>query len=154
MRTAFWLAAVLLFGACDSPADVDDRWARPEQIQFASSLNVDLASMTKTSSGLYWKDLRTGQGDSAQVGPEVRIDFTVWLPDGTVIGRDTAQFMLGLGLMVRGIDEGVVGMQVGGVRQLVLRPELAFGRNGRPELGIPPLTTLVYEVERIPTIAH
>lgn len=159
MQKALRLLALLwLCAACDSATEVDERWADPERIQFAASLNVDLSTMNRTSSGLYWKDLRAGEGDSARVGDNVRVHFTEWLPDGTVVldtrGQEPMEFLLGLGFVIRGFDEGVVGMQVGGIRQLVVRPSLAYGRNGRAELGIPPLATLVFQVERLTSIAH
>ena len=161
MLKAIRLVALLwLCAACDGTTDVDDRWATPERIQFSPSLAVDLSTMNRTASGLYWKDLQVGEGDSAKVGDQadVRVHFTAWLPDGTLVmttrGQAPLAFPLGQGLVVRAFDEGVVGMQVGGIRQLVAKPELAFGRNGRPAEGVPPLTTLVFEIERLTSIAH
>lgn len=157
MRRVIWLAAALAT-ACGSPTELDDRWADPARVEFASSLSVDLAQMNRTSSGLYWQDLTIGEGDTARVGDQVRVHLTGWLPDGTEVqttrGGDPIDFKLGYGLVIRGFDEGIVGMSVGGVRKLVVRPELAFGKMGRAADGIPPLTTLVYEVERRPPLAQ
>jgi FKBP-type peptidyl-prolyl cis-trans isomerase len=157
MRRAIWLAA-LTVAACNSPSELDDSWADPERVEFASSLNVDLAQMNRTSSGLYWVDLTLGEGDTAKVGDQVRVHLTGWLPDGTEVqttrGGEPIPFKLGYGLVIRGFDEGIVGMKIGGIRKLVVRPELAFGTMGRAEDGIPPLATLVYEVERRPPLAQ
>jgi FKBP-type peptidyl-prolyl cis-trans isomerase len=148
-------ALVLAVCACDSPSEVDDRWAVPERIEYAPELQVDLGSMNHTSTGLYWKDLVAGEGDTAAVGGNARVQFTAWLPDGTEIVTQSVEIEpLGYGLAIRAFDEGVVGMRVGGTRQLVAPPALAWGRNGNPDFGVPPLTTLIFEVERLTSIAH
>lgn len=149
MRIVLTLVMVVLLGACGDPTEPDDRWADPEQIEYAASLGIELAAMTLAPSGLYWRDLVVGAGDTAQVGSTVRLRTRVWLPDATFVGEETRSLEVGVGLAIRGIDEGAVGMRVGGVRQLVVRPSLAFGRSGRPADGIPPLTTLVIELERL-----
>jgi FKBP-type peptidyl-prolyl cis-trans isomerase FkpA len=136
--------------ACSSPTEPDDRWARPENIQFAESLHIDLAAMNRTQSGLYWQDLQVGTGATAAAYNNVRVHYTGWLPDGTMFESSRAtnapiEFLLGVGLVIRGWDEGIVGMQVGGTRKLVIRPELAYGRSGKGP--IPPLTTLIFDVE-------
>jgi FKBP-type peptidyl-prolyl cis-trans isomerase len=146
------LAAITL--GCTLPAGLDDRWAEPENIEFAASLNIDLSQMNRTASGLYWIDLETGTGPAVAIGHTVVVEYNVWLPDGTRVvsshGTDLPrEFRVHDGLVVAGIDEGVVGMQQGGRRKLVVRPELAFGRTGRGP--VPPLTTLVYEIELVQT---
>jgi peptidylprolyl isomerase len=157
MRKALFLLLVVL-AACTDSTGIDDRWADPETIDYAASLNVDLASMQETASGLYWKDTIVGDGEPVQVGEWVRIHYTGWLPDGTQFDtsreRGPVEFQLGLGFVMTGVDEGVIGMRIGGVRQLVIRPGLTgFGPGGRPA-SIPPNTTLIVEVERLTTPAH
>lgn len=158
MPRAIWLTALLLVAACKGPTEPDDRWADPARVQFAPELNVDLAQMNRTNSGLYWQDLKLGEGDTARVGDQVRVHLTGWLPDGTEVqttrGGEPIEFKLGYGLVIRGFDEGIVGMRVGGIRKLVVKPDLAFGRTGRAADGIPPLATLVYDVERRPPLAQ
>ena len=157
MRRAIWLAAFLA-AACHDPAALDDRWADPAKVEFAASLHVDLSQMVRTGSGLYWQDLALGEGDTAKVGDQVRVHLTGWLPDGvevqTTRGGEPIDFKLGYGLVIRGFDEGIVGMRIGGIRKLVVKPDLAFGKTGRAADGIPPLATLVYEVERRPPLAQ
>jgi FKBP-type peptidyl-prolyl cis-trans isomerase FkpA len=150
MRQILILLAVLIPAACDSPTEPDRRWANPESIQYAAALNVDLAAMTKTASGLYWQDLRVGSGRAAVVGDSVRVHYNGWLPDGTLFDSSYERnmpitFMLGVGLVIKGWDEGLVGMQPGGIRKLVIKPDLAYGRGGKGP--IPPLATLVFDVE-------
>jgi len=156
----------LLAVACNDPMDLDDRWADPEKITFAEGLHVDLTLMTLTESGLYWQDLAMGEGDTVKVGENVRVHYTAWLPDGAEVastrGGEPFQFPLGYGLAIRGLDEGIVGMRIGGVRRLVIPPALAYGSRGRKDCDelnvcvqlVPPLTTLVYEIERRPPLAQ
>lgn len=152
-RTLTTIVAVSTLG-CTLPAGLDDRWAEPETIEFAASLNIDLSQMNRTASGLYWLDIETGAGPVVAIGHTVVVEYNVWLPDGTRVessyGTDKPkEFRVHDGIVVAGVDEGVVGMQPGGRRRLVVRPELAFGRRGWGP--VPPLTTLVYEVELMET---
>ncbi len=164
IRKAF-LIVLLAVAGCGSVTDVDDKWADPASIQYAASLDIDLSKMNRTSIQrgnnaytLYWLDKVVGEADSAKVGDNVRVHYTGWLPDGTRFdttrGRDPIEFLLGLGFVMPGFDGGVIGMRIGGIRILVIRPELAFGSRGRPEAGIPPATTVIVEVERLTTPAH
>ncbi|MEO5511451.1 MAG: FKBP-type peptidyl-prolyl cis-trans isomerase [Longimicrobiales bacterium] len=159
------MAMLLVLAACSSSTDVDDRWANPETISYAPSLNIDISKMNRTpikrgnsTYTLFWQDIVVGEADTAKVGDNVRVHYTGWLPDGTEFdstrGRDPIEFLLGLGFVMPGFDGGVIGMRIGGVRRLVIRPELAFGNRGRPEEGIPAATTVVVEVERLTTPAH
>jgi FKBP-type peptidyl-prolyl cis-trans isomerase FkpA len=151
-KTLTVLIALVALAACRGPSEPDDRWARPETIQYAASLNVDLAQMTRTASGLYVQDLKLGEGRAAAAGDSVRVHYTGWLPDGTVFDNSYERnqpitFMLGVGLVIPGWDEGLIGMRPGGRRKLVIKPELAYGRRGKGP--IPPLATLVFDVELI-----
>jgi FKBP-type peptidyl-prolyl cis-trans isomerase FkpA len=152
MRTTLILLTALTATACSGPTELDDRWAIPENILYAASLNISLPDMERTESGLYWQDLVVGTGSAAADGNTVTVHYTGWLPDGTMFetSRDERNqplppFPLGVGLVIRGWDEGIVGMRAGGKRKLVIRPELAYGRRGRE--SIPPLATLIFEVE-------
>jgi peptidylprolyl isomerase len=157
MRKAFLLLLALVC-ACSSTTDVDQKWANPATIEYASSLNIDLSKMNRNPSGLYWVDVKVGDADSAKVGDNVRVHFTGWLPDGQEFDttRDGApiEFLLGLGFVRKGFDEGVIGMRVGGIRRLVIPPDLAFGVRGSPENGVPANSTIIMEVERLTTPAH
>ena len=105
-----------------------------------------------TSSGLRYTDLEVGQGDQAQSGQTAVVHYTGWLTDGTKFdsskGRgEPFSFPLGQGRVIRGWDEGVAGMRVGGRRVLVIPPDLGYGHRGAGGGVIPPNATLKFEVE-------
>ncbi len=144
------LALVLFIAGCDSPSDPDDRWAVPEEIEFAASLEIDLAQMTRTESGLYWMDLVVGNvgGPAVVLEDVVTFHYTIWLPDGQNVEttRGGTPFQIEVLLLIPGVAEGITGMRPGGERKLVVRPELAWPNGNGP---IPPITTIVYEIELI-----
>jgi len=102
-------------------------------------------------------DLRVGSGTEAVVGRALTVNYTGWLYDpgqaenkgrqfDSSVGRQPFGFRLGAGGVIRGWDQGLVGMRVGGQRRLVIPPELAYGAGGSPP-AIPPNATLVFDVE-------
>ena len=106
---------------------------------------------TSTPSGLNIEELVTGEGAAAEAGQNVTVHYTGWLTDGTKFDssrdrRDPFVFSLGAGHVIRGWDEGVQGMKVGGSRRLTIPSELGYGARGAGGL-IPPNATLVFEVE-------
>ena len=104
-------------------------------------------------------DLRVGTGAEATNGKVLTVNYAGWLYStsaaenkgtlfDTSVGRAPYSFTLGAGDVIRGWDQGVVGMKVGGVRRLVIPPELAYGAAGRAP-SIPPNANLVFEVELV-----
>lgn len=107
--------------------------------------------MTTTPSGLQYRDEVEGSGPAAKAGDGVVVHYTGTLEDGRKFdsSRDRGkpfQFALGAGTVIRGWDEGVAGMKVGGRRRLVIPPELGYGQRGAGGV-IPPGATLLFDVE-------
>jgi FKBP-type peptidyl-prolyl cis-trans isomerase len=108
---------------------------------------------TKTASGLEYWDIKVGTGAVAQTGKQVKVDYTGWLTNGKKFDSSVGtgrpfDFMLGAGQVIKGWDEGVVGMKVGGKRQLRIPPALAYGAAGHPP-QIPPNSTLVFDLRLV-----
>jgi FKBP-type peptidyl-prolyl cis-trans isomerase FkpA len=106
---------------------------------------------TQTASGLAIDEITIGEGAPATAGKRVTVHYTGWLTDGTKFDsskdrNDPFVFGLGQGQVIRGWDEGVQGMKVGGKRKLTIPPALGYGARGAGGV-IPPNATLVFEVE-------
>ena len=104
-----------------------------------------------SSSHLIIEDLSVGEGAEAVVGKQVTVHYTGWLANGSKFDssldrNDPFDFPLGRGQVIRGWDEGVVGMKVGGKRRLTIPPEMGYGVRGAGGV-IPPNATLVFDVE-------
>ncbi len=106
---------------------------------------------TTTPSGLTIDDIVVGNGAAAVAGQKVKVHYTGWLTNGTKFDsskdrNDPFVFPLGAGSVIKGWDEGVQGMKVGGKRKLTIPPALGYGARGAGGV-IPPNATLVFEVE-------
>ena len=104
----------------------------------------------KTASGVQFWDLKKGSGEVAVVGKRVKVHYTGWLTNGTKFdsSRDRYEpfiFILGQGMVIKGWEEGVAGMKVGGQRQLRIPPELGYG--ARQIGSIPANSTLIFDIE-------
>ncbi len=113
------------------------------------------AKMVRTKSGLAYEDLKVGTGKEAKAGDKVVVDYTGWLDEGTKKGKkfdsshDRAKpfdFVIGGGQVIKGWDEGVAGMKVGGKRVLYIPPGLGYGARGAGS-AIPPNADLIFEVD-------
>jgi FKBP-type peptidyl-prolyl cis-trans isomerase len=105
----------------------------------------------KTNSGLIYWDIRVGNGQVAKEGSHVRVHYTGWLTtgkkfDSSVDAGKPYDFTIGNGQVIKGWEEGVAGMKVGGKRQLRIPPQLAYGESGYPG-AIPPNATLVFDIQ-------
>lgn len=121
-----------------------------ETTTFAPSLGIDLSLMTKTASGLYYRDLTVGTGTTATVGKTVSLYYNGYLVDGTqfdarTTGQSPYTVVVGAGAVIPGFDEGLRGMAPGGVRQIIIPPALAYGANGSGP--IPPYAIIVFRLQ-------
>lgn len=122
--------------------------SNPAADTYAASLGVNLAQMTKMSDALYTQDIVVGTGASATAGKTLGVTYTGWLVNGTLfdsnVGKAAFSFPLGIGYVIVGWDQGMVGMKVGGKRRLIIGSTLGYGSSGSG--SIPPNSTLVFDV--------
>jgi len=125
-----------------------------EEITFAASLEIDLAQMTETEVGVYVQDLVVGDGDEVQVGTIYSADYAGWLNNGFQFDTGTLDEStlgnpptIGTNQLIPGLEFGMLGMQPGGTRLIIIPPELAYGQ---PGFGlIPGGAVLVFLIEMI-----
>lgn len=148
------LAAACRSGRSGDTAAVSDASlavaGEPASLRYAPALGVDLAKMTRTPSGLYYRDEAVGTGTVATPGRTAAVHYTGWLANGKKFdssrGGQPFSFGVGQGQVIAGWDEGVSGMKVGGRRKLVIPPAQGYGKAGAGGV-IPPDATLVFDVE-------
>ncbi|MBY0549893.1 MAG: FKBP-type peptidyl-prolyl cis-trans isomerase [Candidatus Obscuribacterales bacterium] len=114
-------------------------------------MKIDSANLVTLPSGLQYEDQVTGQGASPSPRQTVTVHYTGWLTDGTKFDSSVDRgkpfnFQIGVGQVIKGWDEGVATMKIGGKRRLVIPPDLGYGSRGAGGL-IPANATLVFDVE-------
>jgi len=155
-------AGVIAASACGSlvpitafaPPTPTPACSKPGPVNQTDSFS-DSAPLFSLSGGLQYGDLRVGCGALASRGKNVAVEYTGWLQQAGQKfdssrgpGRQPFVFPVGLGQVIPGFDQGVLGMHVGGKRRLVIPPALGYGASGFPPV-IPPNATLVFDVELI-----
>ena len=156
LRSVAAVAALALVAACslDTGPNVPDP-IDPANDTYASSLGIDISTFTRQPNGVYVKDTQVGVGDAAAVNDSVQVDYTGYLPNGTQFdtskqtGRTPLEFVIGKSVYIPAFETGVVGMQPGGIRQIIIPTGLAYGANGNSRAGIPPNTNLIFKIEYI-----
>jgi FKBP-type peptidyl-prolyl cis-trans isomerase FkpA len=135
-----------------APTEEEKPMTGVDPVEASRTLGMETESpVVETDSALRYIDVEEGDGPEAKAGDTVSVHYTGWLVSGSKFdsSRDRGQpfvFPLGAGRVIRGWDEGVAGMKVGGVRKLIVPPELGYGSRGAPPV-IPPNATLIFEVE-------
>ena len=108
---------------------------------------------TKTADGLQYWDIKVGTGATAAAGQTAKVHYTGWLTNGKKFdssldrGEPFTVEPLGTAPVIQGWNEGIIGMKVGGKRQLRIPPQLGYGARGTPGGPIPPNATLIFDVE-------
>jgi len=143
------VATLAVLSGCLSTDATGGATATVEETTFASSLGVDLTKSTRTTNGAYVRDIVVGTGALVANGQGLNVKYSGWLSDGTPFDSNeslstTFLFHLGTHEVISGWDEGIPGMHVGGKRQIILPPSLAYGLydNG----PIPGNSVLVFNV--------
>jgi FKBP-type peptidyl-prolyl cis-trans isomerase len=142
MTGRFWFSMALMTGigmtiGISESSSGDDKKDEPKTIT--------------TASGLKYQELKVGKGAEAKKGDIVSVHYTGWLTSGkkfdsSVDRKEPFEFRVGAGKVIKGWDEGVAGMKVGGKRRLTIPSKLGYGERGAGD-DIPPNATLVFEVE-------
>jgi peptidylprolyl isomerase len=151
MRRIFILLISLCFlMGLAMPVSAASRAGDHPSVQVPGGSTQELQVIT-TESGLKYSDLIVGTGSTPQKGQTVSVQYIGKLEDGSIFDSSYSRnqpftFTLGVGQVIKGWDEGVASMQVGGKRKLMIPPELAYGSRGAGGV-IPPNATLDFEVE-------
>ena len=116
-----------------------------------SNAQMNHPNVTTMPSGLQYEDIVVGNGPSPQMGHPVIVNYTGWLTNGTKFDSSLDRnqpftFNIGTGSVIKGWDQGVATMKVGGKRKLIIPPSLGYGARGAGGV-IPPNATLIFEVE-------
>ena len=132
--------------ACgDDPMDVEFQVI--EEAEFDASLNIDLPQMELLDNGVYRRDIVDGDGEQLVFGIFAMVRYTGWLNTGVDFDSGEFGFLMGNNEVVRGFEDGLLGMLVGGTRLIVVPPNLGYGAL---TVGIiPPGSILIFEAELI-----
>ena len=148
---ALFAVSAMAAGCGENTSDQENASENAPAEQEATPQESTPATSTGDVTELVIEDVVVGTGAEAKAGDTVTVHYTGWLTDGTkfdssVDAGQPFEFPLGQGYVIKGWDEGVAGMKVGGVRKLTIPPDMGYGAQGAGGV-IPPNATLVFEVE-------
>lgn len=143
------IAATVIF-ACSQKDSTSGETKKEGDVQMNTASTVESGKMVKTASGLQYEDIVGGSGASPSPGKKVTVHYTGWLADGkkfdsSIDRNEPFVFQIGVGQVIKGWDEGVMNMKIGGKRRLIIPSNLGYGANGAGGV-IPPNATLTFEV--------
>ena len=144
------VAMVATLGGCQVNSLDNATGPTVDELAFAPSLGIDLANFQETSSGLLFYDEVVGEGAPVVPGNRVFLAFTGWLPNGTQFDDSAGvEFQIGVGGLIFGFDEGVTNMKAGGIRWIIIPPELGYSNSPPNGSAIPVNSFLVFKMELI-----
>ncbi|HSG09571.1 MAG TPA: FKBP-type peptidyl-prolyl cis-trans isomerase [Longimicrobiales bacterium] len=117
---------------------------------FAASLDIDLSTFTRLESGVYIQDVAEGSGAVLSQGTSGTVAYTGWLADGTEFDSGTFSFTVGSLEVIPGFEQGVLGTKAGGIRRIIIPPELAYGARGSGP--VPGGAIVIFRVELVEVI--
>jgi FKBP-type peptidyl-prolyl cis-trans isomerase len=149
LKTLFAVAAATLLAGCLGDSTGSGTVTIPPPTPLAAGTDT-----VTTASGLKYAEITVGTGTLAQNGSNVQVHYTGWLLDGTgfdtSLGGSAIPFTIGSGALIKGFEEGVIGMRVGGKRRVILPPDLAYGSNTLTDRNgnvvIPPNSTIIFDI--------
>jgi FKBP-type peptidyl-prolyl cis-trans isomerase len=145
IRTRGRVSAVLLAAAAVAAAACSDTpFQVIEETQFDPSLGVDLDSMELLPSGVYIQDIVIGPGNTVLTNSEVAVTYDGYVSDGSRFGEGQFNFVLGTASVIPGFELGVLGMNQGGERKIVIPPSLGYAEE--EQTGIPAGSILIFDV--------
>ena len=150
MRRSFGVVVLALAGVVAVAAPVPKSSGKVDPGKPWDFPDLDSKGWVKTDSGLKVWDVKEGDGDAVTNGATVQAKYAGWLTNGMRFdgGEDRAAVSLPLTAVIKGWQEGMIGMKPGGIRRLVIPPELGYGKNGAGG-QVPPNATLVFVIEYV-----
>lgn len=147
MKSATVFVAAVAMSACGSVEVIvsQNDFEVIEDVIFEEGLGIDLEQMTRLESGVYIQDVAVGEGTELGAASTAEITFSGWLRTGVLFDQGQFEFTMGQQKVVQGLELGMVGMKVGGVRLIIVPPALGYG--SALFGGIPAGSILVIEVE-------